>query len=240
MVAFGFLFLVLASAKTTRRIALLVGLGSLIHLSKAHILAVVIAPIAGMCRRRIWLAILLGLFVVGIFRWLAFSDSAADLQIPESVARVFDPMRDLVDLVARILFSGDLLNLGVISDSVGLFRFEVYEGAVDLLPSSTVGHSQGVINASLAGLDPHSNIFYLALREGWVTLTAYLVTTLVLIRRLPTRNKRERVVMGVFVYIFVRSLFLTFDPVKLICLALYAAAVLESQENQSALRSGPV
>ncbi len=239
MIAFGFLFLVLASVKTKGFMALVVGFGSLIHLSKAHIVAVVVAPVVGMCRRRIWLLILIGLLVAGILQWLAFSESAADFQIPESVARAFDPLRDMARLVAKILFSGDLLNFGVISDSVGLFRFELYEGAIDLLPKSSVGHSQRVIDAALRGLDPHSNIVYLVLREGWVTLFAYLVTTLVLIRRMPTRNPRERIVMGVLVYIFLRSLFLTFDPVKLLCIALYASAVLESQENQSVLRSGP-
>jgi len=227
LITFGFLFLVLASRRVVGVLAVIVGFTSFIHLSKAHIVGLVVAPIVAVCRRRSWMAFTAVVTAAIFLRWFALSEFSADLVFPEAVARVFDPIRDMLEVAGSLIVAGELMSFALISDSVGLFRFEVYEGAVDLLPNAWVGYSQAVISNALDGLDPHSNIVYLVLREGWGVLVLYLVATVALMRKIPTATTSGRVVLGVLIYVFIRALFLTFDPTKLICLALYAGAALQ-------------
>lgn len=161
-------------------------------------------------------------------RWLALSEAAATLQVPPEFKRVFEPLRDLAVVGSSVLVGGGLASIGDLAGAVGLYRFEVYEAAAALLTKSPFGHSLRVVEGALGGLDPHSNILYLALREGWIVTAGYVAAILYFLSRVPTGTVRERVVFGLLVYVVLRSLFVTFDPVKLLSLALYAACVLRS------------
>ncbi len=227
LIAFCFLFFVLAGVTWGKLVAVAVGLGSIVHLSKAHLASAIAAPVIGFCRRRLWLIVILSLALVGLLRWMVINDAAPRFEIPPGVERVFGPLQEMIGIAATLAFSEGLPALAAVADSVGLFRFEVYAGAVDLIPRAPFGASQSVVDQALGGLDPHSNVIYLATREGWATLATYLLVTVALVGRIPTRSARERVVIAALIYLFIRTLFLTFDPIKLICVTLYAGFVLQ-------------
>jgi hypothetical protein len=69
----------------------------------------------------------------------------------------------------------------------------------------------------------------MALREGWLVTVAYIVLVFVFLRRIPSGNLRGRWVLGALTYVFLRSLFVTFDPVKLLALLLYMVSLTELQ-----------
>lgn len=240
LIGFSVFFFLLAGRKRASAGAALISLGSMVHLSKAHLASMVLAPIIGFCRRRAWMVFALLLFAFVFLRYLLISDFLESMEIPFGLQRVFVPMRDLVSIFIRLLFSGYFPDLAAMGDSIGVYRFEVYMTAFELIPNLPFGTSADAVVLALNGLDPHSNLSYLALREGWGILSLYLATMAGLILRLPISNLRGRLVTAVLIYIFLRTVFLTFDPIKLICLGLYAFFALAAQEREGAVEVGRV
>jgi hypothetical protein len=156
------------------------------------------------------------------------------MDVPSGFERVFVPFLDAMTLLSSAVSSGSFIQLDALGEAVGVYRFEVYVSAFDMMANGPVGLPQESVTAGLQGLDPHSNLLYLGLREGWFVLAAFLFSTLLVIGSLPVVDMRGRLVFALLVYIFIRGLFLTFDPVKLLTLGIYcffALSATSSREN---------
>lgn len=234
LIGFSVFFFLLAGGKKARAGAALISVGSMVHLSKAHLASMVLAPIMGFCRKRAWMVFALLLIAFVFLRYLLISDFLESMEIPFGLQRVFVPIRDLMSIFIQLVFSGYFPDLAAMGNSIGVYRFEVYMIALELIPNLPFGTSADAVVLALNGLDPHSNLSYLALREGWGILGMYLAVMAGLIFRLPTSNLQGRLVTAVLIYIVLRTVFLTFDPVKLICLGLYAFFALAARERGGA------
>jgi hypothetical protein len=236
LIAFCFLFLALGRGMGNRVFARGVFLGSFIHLSKAHLVALAALVLTALLRKRIWLAIIVVLAGAVLLSWLATSQFIATINVPDSVERVFEPVLDAIDIIAALLFTGSSLDLDATAAAVGGHRFEVYQAALDLLLTSPFGNTQDVVETALRGLDPHSNLLYLALREGWLMALGYVLSLFVFIRSVPVASA-SRLVVACFVYVWLRSVFLTFDPVKILALATYVVVMLYCTPRSNGQRS---
>jgi hypothetical protein len=225
LITFGFLFLLLSRGQLAAVARLAIAIGSLIHLSKAHLASAAVSPLLAFTRRRVWFVVLMAGVVVAISGWLATPGHLTDFEIPQQVQRVFGPMRDLLSVAAQAMSAGELRDITTVAEAVGLYRFEVYEQALSLLADSSVGLSSMQVDIALRGLDPHSNILYLGLREGWIVAGTYVLLTMVFVRRIPATGALHRWILAALIYAFLRSLFITFDPVKLMAVLVYFAAV---------------
>src|SRR5690606_14068550 len=142
-----------------------------------------------------------------------------------SVGRAFEPLLEAIDIVAALLFTGSWPDFDTAAAAVGGYRFDGYLSAFDLLVAPRPGTPPHAVETALGGPDPHSNLLYLGLREGWLIAIGYVLSLLVFIRCVPVASA-SRLVVACFVYVWMRSFFVTFDPVKILALATYVIAIL--------------
>jgi hypothetical protein len=188
LVVFSALFLFLAGGgSTTRFSGAMTLLLSLVHLSKAHLGAALVAPLVALCRRRPWLLAMMAVVAFLLFRWVAEGDSLSALVTSQDFRRVLEPMVGMVTLVSGLLVNGEIGSAIDVAAAVGLHRLEVYEDAVGLLSGAWVGYPSGTVDLALRGLDPHSNLLYLALREGWLVTGMYLLLAVLFLARIDVR-----------------------------------------------------
>lgn len=229
LIAFGALFFWLGGS--TRVGMIVVGL-SLIHLSKAHIGSLVLSPLVSLCRSRIWLTVAILAGVVLVLRWIAAAAALDEMVIPSGLQRVFGPLLDLTRVAGEVVggqWTGQLLDL---AGAVGLYRFEVYEAAVALLLESPFGHSAAVVDQVLLGLDPHSNVLYLALREGWLVALGYVGFILACMFLVPWRGRYGKAAVAGLAYILIRTSFLTFDPVRIVAVGAFVLVCVSMRSGR--------
>jgi hypothetical protein len=234
LVSFGVLFFGLARSAISVGAAWILVIGSMIHLSKAHIVALAGGGVASISGRRFWSTTGVIVVLAIAARWMFAADLIGSMDVPSGFERVFVPFLDAMTLLSSAVSSGSFIQLDALGEAVGVYRFEVYVSAFDMMANGPVGLPQESVTAGLQGLDPHSNLLYLGLREGWFVLAAFLFSTLLVIGSLPVVDMRGRLVFALLVYIFIRGLFLTFDPVKLLTLGIYcffALSATSSREN---------
>lgn len=210
---------------------------SIAHLSKAHLLALAAGAIAAVSGRRAWVAIGIAALMFFIIRWLFISGVLDSFGVPAGFERVFRPFLDALTVVSDVIFSGVIFEIDALADSIGGYRFEVYVAAFDMVRSAPFGYSQEAVSSGLNGLDPHSNLLYLGLREGWFVLATYMATSWLLIFSVPKQRLAGRLAFAVLVYAFVRGIFLTFDPVKLVALGVYSFFALAPVPSLTARES---
>ncbi len=230
LVAFGILFALLGSYPRPSRTGWWLALASFGHLSKAHLAAAAVATVAAILRGRMILTSLLLLLAVLLVRWSAPVLEGAELPVPDSLVAVAGRLRDLLLLSVQWL-SGGWIATDALAEAVGGSRFLVYTAAADLVGQAPFGLSQARVDQFLLGLDPHSNFIYLLLREGWLVGAGYLVVSVLSVWSVPVRSVGQRTLYAVLLYVLIRTLFLTYDPVKVVTLLLFASCIMR--------RSGP-
>jgi len=221
LMAFGLLFLLLAQYPRLRASSAALALLSVIHLSKAHLASMGIAILAWFSRGRL-VAGLVVLGLVAVLLRLALATGFAEaIVVPDSVVAVFGRLRDML-LVAALLLDGESVGAASIAEAVGGSRFLVYSSAWDALAHTPFGATHAEIDRILLGLDPHSNLLYLALREGVLVVIGYLVACGLAWWGVQGRAPASNLVIAVLTYIFLRCALLTYDPVKIVTLFLFS------------------
>lgn len=234
LVVFSSLFLVICMNGRDRASAFLSLMLSMMHLSKAHLGATVVASVVALCRRRVWLlAVSCGVVLI-VVRWVVGNSIETDISFGQDFKRVLQPLVAIVVLVSGLIVSGDIGSAADLVTAVGFQRMEVYQDAGGLLAGAWVGHAPQAVESALAGFDPHSNVLYLALREGWVVVGLYLALSVAFLMRIDVGRPPGRIVLAICVYALIRSMFITFDPVKMICVFVFASYAVEASAMSAA------
>lgn len=214
--------LLLLAGRPYRRFAFVAFVLSLGHLSKAHLASSIAAVGLGALRRRILLGASVALGTVAGLIYLGQSGLLQDLRFDGPMASVFGRLRDMVVVASQLLWNDDV-DLEFLATAVGGARFEVYSMSWDLVRGSPFGLPVDEVTRQLRGLDPHSNVLYLALRDGWTVAALYLISYLVIARNIAVLGMTGHMILAVVVYSVLRTLFMTYDPVRMLVVAVIFA-----------------